>query len=233
MAETTSFYDSLRVDSRMAQDQSSAKGNSELGKNEFMQLLITQLQNQDPTNPQDNTQYIAQLAQFSSLEGIQTLNETVNQFATSLKSTQALQASSLVGRSVEVKTNVGTLSEGNQIKGTVMLSHNTDDLVVNVYRNGAYLGPLSLGAQSSGEVPFSWDGMVDDESGEGSQRLPSGAYTFEAKALNGESGQYAGADLYMSANVDSVQFNAGGSGGIVLNLQGVGKVPLNDVKNIN
>lgn len=233
MAEKTTFYDSLRIDRRMAEDQRFARGNSELGKNEFMQLLITQLQNQDPTNPQDNTEYIAQLAQFSSLEGIQTLNETVNKFSTSLQSTQALQASSLVGRSVEVKTNVGTLTEDNQIKGTVMLSHNTDDLVVNVYRNGAYLGPLSLGAQYAGEIPFSWDGMVDNDDGEGSQRLPLGQYTFEAKALNGETKQYAGADLYMATNVDSVQFNAGGGGDIMLNLQGVGKIPLKDVKSIN
>lgn len=79
---------------------SAATGKKELGKDAFLQLLVTQLKNQNPLEPQDNGEFVAQLAQFSSLEGITTLNETVSGIAGNYNSSQALQASSLVGRSV-------------------------------------------------------------------------------------------------------------------------------------
>ena len=88
----------------LAAATNSATGKQALGKDAFLQLLVTQLKNQNPLEPQDNGEFVAQLAQFSSLEGITTLNTTVgglaNNLAGSLSSSQALQASSLVGRSV-------------------------------------------------------------------------------------------------------------------------------------
>ena len=85
-----------------ALDQRSAAGTQrlegKLGKDAFLQLLVTQLKNQNPLDPQDNSAFVAQLAQFSSLEGITTLNTSVNNISGSFKSSQALQASSLVGR---------------------------------------------------------------------------------------------------------------------------------------
>jgi flagellar basal-body rod modification protein FlgD len=78
---------------------------SALGKDAFLQLLVTQMKNQNPLDPQDNGEFVAQLAQFSSLEGIQSLNDSVNGILTGIGSSQALQASSLVGRSVIVQTD--------------------------------------------------------------------------------------------------------------------------------
>ena len=92
--KTTKDTDSL------ASAASSATGNKALGKDAFLQLLVTQLKNQNPLEPQGNGEFVAQLAQFSSLEGITTLNDTVSGIAGSFGSSQALQASSLVGRSV-------------------------------------------------------------------------------------------------------------------------------------
>src|SRR5690606_13462072 len=76
-----------------------------LGRDEFMKLLIAQLENQDPTNPQDNGEFIAQLAQFSQLDETQKMTASFNDFASAFQSTQHLQATSLVGRPVHVKTS--------------------------------------------------------------------------------------------------------------------------------
>ncbi|WP_277395290.1 flagellar hook capping FlgD N-terminal domain-containing protein, partial [Pseudomonas viridiflava] len=84
----------------IASATNSATGGQALGKDAFLQLLVTQLKNQNPLDPQDNSAFVAQLAQFSSLEGITTLNDTVSGIAGNYNSSQALQASSLVGRSV-------------------------------------------------------------------------------------------------------------------------------------
>ncbi|RZA13333.1 MAG: flagellar biosynthesis protein FlgD, partial [Proteobacteria bacterium] len=82
-----------------------ATGNQALGKDAFLQLLVTQLKNQNPLSPQDNGAFVAQLAQFSSLEGINTLNDSVNNISSNFSSSQALQASSLVGRSIITQTD--------------------------------------------------------------------------------------------------------------------------------
>src|SRR5690606_38694365 len=79
-------------------------GDSALGKDSFLRLLLVQMENQNPLDPQDNTQFVAQLAQFSSLESMSNLNSTVEAFMGSYQSSQALQASSLVDRSVIVQT---------------------------------------------------------------------------------------------------------------------------------
>src|SRR5471032_795987 len=88
----------------IASAATAATGGQTLGKDAFLQLLVTQLKNQNPLDPQDNSAFVAQLAQFSSLEGITTLNTTVSSIASNASSSQALQASSLVGRSVDRKS---------------------------------------------------------------------------------------------------------------------------------
>ncbi|ODC04182.1 hypothetical protein BFW38_12240 [Terasakiispira papahanaumokuakeensis] len=229
MAEPTSFYESLQAEYRFRDQREKEKASrTDMGRDQFMQLLITQLQNQDPTSPQDNTQYVAQLAQFSSLEGIQQLNSTVDNFAVSLKSAQALQASSLVGRKVEVESNVGILKEGGKVSGSVHLDYDTPSLVVDVESSsGEYLGSIAWDNVSAGEVPFEWDGK-DTEGND----FPPGVYVFKPRNLakNGEDQDVP--TMYMDSNVDSVQVAAGGSGQLMLNIQGVGQVPLSEVKNI-
>lgn len=225
--ETTDFYKTLQVQNQQLAAENTKK-NGELGKDEFMRLLITQLENQDPLSPTDNTEFIAQMAQFSSLEGITNLNSTVEQFATSLQSTQALQASTLVGRSVQVLTNWTELEEGKSIKGTVDLKESSSDVFVAVYSGaGEYMGDISLGQRSAGEISFEWNGLDTD-----GEPFPAGAYQFRAFASR--NGEHEGVDLYLSRNVYSVALNAGARGEIMLNLSGGDEpVPLRDVKIIN
>ena len=225
--EKSDFYQNLQVQNQQREAEKAGK-RGELGKDEFMRLLIAQLEHQDPLEPTDNGEFIAQMAQFSSLEGISNLNNTVGQFATSLQSTQALQASTLVGRSVQVQSEWTELKDGKAVNGTIDLKNSAADVYVAVYSGGGeYLGDISLGQRPAGEVSFEWNGLDTD-----GEPFPSGAYQFCAFASNGD--QHEGVEMYLSQHVTSVSLNSGARGEIMLNLSGVDKpVPLRDVKVIN
>lgn len=225
--EKTSFYQDLQVENKQREAEKAGKRN-DLGKDEFMRLLIAQLEHQDPLDPTDNGEFIAQMAQFSSLEGISNLNTTVSGFAASMQSTQALQASTLVGRSVQVLSDWSELKNDKPITGTIDLKDSSSDVFVAVYSGaGDYLGDISLGPRSEGEVSFEWSGLDTD-----GDPFPPGAYQFRAFANNG--GEHEGVDLYLSQNVASVSLNSGARGEIMLNLSGMDKaIPLRNVKVIN
>lgn len=225
--QETDFYKSLQVDRQNRQKEDAGKRN-ELGKDEFMRLLLAQLEHQDPLQPTDNGEFIAQMAQFSSLEGIQSLNSTVENFSYSLQSSQALQASTLVGRSVQIKSEWAQLKEGQPVKGTLDLQSSSGDVFVAVYSaQGEYLGDINLGQQPAGQVTFEWNGLDAD-----GEPFEDGIYQFRAYAS--KDGQHEGIDVYLSHNVDSVSLNSGPRGEIMLNISGMDKaIPLRDVIAIN
>jgi flagellar basal-body rod modification protein FlgD len=195
-----------------------------LGQDAFLHLLVTQLKNQNPLDPQDNTAFVAQLAQFSSLEGIQSLNSTVTSLATNLQSSQALQASALVGRSVSVEGNKATFTQGGYVQGTVELPESTANMQLNIYNNSNQLVfTRDLGPQEAGEMPFAWDGSAADGT-----KLPSGIYRFEALARDGNKSNAL--TTYMGANVNSVTIGANQA--VILNVEGIGPIALSDVKEI-
>jgi len=125
----------------------------ELGQEQFLKLLTTQLANQDPTKPMENGDFLGQLAQFSSVSGIQDLQKSFSAFAGSISSNQSLQAAGLVGRTVLVPSNEGVLSLQNGLKGEVNLTGSTENLVVQIQdRNGATVKELQLGGFGSCRV---------------------------------------------------------------------------------
>ncbi|WP_341938710.1 flagellar hook assembly protein FlgD [Marinimicrobium sp. C2-29] len=209
---------------------------NEMGQSAFLELMITQMNNQDPLSPQDNTEFIAQLAQFSSVEGLERLNSNFEDFSGSFMSNQALQASSLVGRSVTVPTESTQLLEGGIVNGSVDLESSAGDMRLNIYDDkGALVANVPMGAQPAGELAFRWDGQNMEVNGEllkwqgGEEPVAPGEYRFEAIATqNGESQQL---DTALSANVNSVTL--GDDGQLTLNLAGVGAVNLGDVKQFN
>src|SRR5680860_327074 len=101
--------------------QQSASGKGELGKNEFMELMLAQLKNQNPLEPQDNGEFISQLAQFSSLEEMQKLSGTVEDVVGQFRSSQALQASAMVGKTVLAPSEVGILGAAGEISGLSLI----------------------------------------------------------------------------------------------------------------
>jgi flagellar basal-body rod modification protein FlgD len=231
-----SFLNSLSLQTQQEEEAAAAEASgNELGQTAFLELMITQMENQDPLSPQENSDFIAQLAQFSSVEGLERLNSNFDSFTSSFISNQALQASSLVGRSVSVPSSEAELVEGGIVGGTIELPASTTDMSMNIYNEqGSLVEEIPMGAQSAGNVVFRWDGNRMEINGElnsweSDTPISSGDYRFEVIATqNGEPEQL---ETALTANVNSVTSDA--SGQLVLNLSGIGAVSINDVKQFN
>lgn len=197
---------------------------NELGQSAFLELMITQLKNQNPLDPQDNSAFVAQLAQFSSVEGLEKLNVSMSSMANSYKSSSALQASALVGRAVMVEASEVPLNTGGIVLGQIALKDSTPNLMVNIYNDkGVLVNQQSLGQQAGGDLDFQWDGK--DSNG---NTLPAGMYKFEALAEI--DGKQVAQKTQLSTNVNSVTL--GNAGQMTLNLNGVGAVNLSDIREI-
>lgn len=207
------------------QQENQAKGNSELGKDAFMKLMLAQMKHQDPMDPQENGDFVAQLAQFSSLEEMQNLSGTVQDVAGQFRSSQALQASAMVGKSVLAPSDVGILGSKGEITGTVDVPATTGGLRLSVMnQSGELVRQIDMGSAQAGPNAFRWDG----QDGNGNA-LPPGPYRIVAEGSYPSGSEQLG--TMMSANVDSVSLGKGGN--ITLNLAGMGSIALSEVKQIN
>lgn len=197
--------------------------NKDLGKNEFLELLVAQLNNQNPLEPQSNGEFIAQLAQFSTVEGVEKLNASVGDILSGFHSSQALQASSLVGRKVIIAANEAMVDTAETFKGSVLVPQSSSNVLVSVYDSaGSVVAKVNMGAQEGGNQSFMWDGKNSD-----GETLPPGKYKFKAEgSFNGEN---QGLYTLLPANVDSVTLSPQG-GELLLNLAGLGTVPLSQVQ---
>lgn len=189
------------------------------GSDRFLKLLVAQMQNQDPMNPLDNAQVTSQMAQISTVTGIEKLNGTVTGLNSQLVHLQALQGTSLVGRDVTVAGNRLAVVNGNGVGG-FELTAPADNVKVEVLNPaGMVADTLSLGAQGSGQHAFEWPaGTVADGDG----------YTFRVTAVAGSASVLGGTLM-----LDHV--NAVSSAGDVLklDLSYSGQVPYDTVKAFN
>lgn len=212
-------------DYALPEPQKSADPKKALGANEFMKLLIAQLENQDPTNPQDNGEFVAQLAQFSQLEESQKMSNSFNDFASAFQSTQHLQATSLVGRPVHVKSSEAMLGSSGAISVLADFDNAVQASTLTVYNsNGEVVDKFALGEQTEGRKEFIWTGSNAND-----QRYPAGMYRFEVTTT--VAGETAVQPVYLSANVNSVKIEAGGK--LTLNLAGLGPRSMSDIVQIN
>lgn len=197
--------------------------NQTLSQEDFFSLLTEQLANQDPTKPVDNDQMVAQMTSFTMADGIQQLNTQFGDFATSMTSNQALQASSLIGQQVLLQGDIGYVSsEGQGVSGVVIAEQSVRDLEITIENEiGEVVKSINAGTQAAGNVEFNWDGT--DSSG---NPLPVGNYVVRAQGdVDGESVVLPTA---INRHVDSVSL-AASSQGIILNLDGEVSVTLDDV----
>jgi flagellar basal-body rod modification protein FlgD len=197
---------------------------SDLGLNTFLKLMVTQLNNQDPFKPMENGDFLAQIAQFGSVTGLDKLNKNFETLATSITSGQALQAGGLIGREVLVPTDAGYLVPGEAIRGQVDISDSTPAVNVRITdMSGRLVREMPLGPKEPGSVQFSWDGM--DNLGEYAQ---PGIYSVSVEAAYGDTNVALQTQLF--SRVESV--NLGAANGVTLNLQGLGPVAFNNVKQV-
>jgi len=205
----------------------SVTGAATLGGTDFLTLMLAQLKNQDPTSPVDSNTFLNQLAQLSEVQGISTLNSSFSTLSSSLTSSQALQASSLLGHQALVNSGTASLAANGTISGAVNVPQTTSQVLLTVSdASGALVRQINLGAQSAGLTSFSWDG----KEGDGSQ-APAGTYTLSAQYAGATSGGTAATTL-VNGTVESVSMGAG-STGLTLNVSGLGSVPFSSVQQIS
>jgi flagellar basal-body rod modification protein FlgD len=193
---------------------------------DFLDLMVTQLRNQDPFKPMESGDFLGQLAQFGTVSGIDELESAFEGLANSLASNQALQAANLVGRKVLLSTNVAPLTEGASLQGAVDLPVSVDQVTVGVYESsGRLVKQLNLGPNPSGIVEFSWDGMGDD-----GKPAPQGLYELRAEVTSG--GQTQALDPMVYGHVKSVSLGRSGEP-LTLEIPGLGNVDLSDVVQIS
>ena len=179
-------------------------------QNTFLQLLVAQMKNQDPTNPMDSSQMTSQLAQISTVQGISQLNTSLSSLSTQLSAGQQSQSVLLIGSTVLAPGNSITVSSGKASEFGVTLANSVSDLQVVVKNSaGTIVNTVDLGKQSAGTIPVGW--TPTDSSG---NTLPDGTYTITATGTI--NGQQATATTLTGATVQSVVQQSGGTPGLVL-----------------
>ena len=202
-----------------------AKDKGDLGQEDFLTLMITQFQNQDPFEPMDNGEFLGQLAQFSTVNGIGSLNEAFASLAGALRDEQALQAANLVGHTVLANTDQAYFDGEASIGGAIELGAAASSVQIDITdATGQLVQRLDLGEQASGSVRFDWDGR--DSNGD---IQPAGHYQISARVIRGQNTESVPA--YVRATVDSVTLGQFG-GGMTLNLAGGDSLSLNQVYQI-
>lgn len=157
-----------------------SQANDALGKEDFMKLLITQMSNQDPLSPVDNSEFIAQLAQFSSLEAMTAVRDSVDTLSLLQSAATNAQVASLVGRHINVRGGAFTLQHDTSVELGFTLGAAAEKVEVTIYdEDGNKVRTLSLGPQEVGEGTFEFDGHDDD-----GNLLPEGDYTFKLAAFD-------------------------------------------------
>ena len=195
-----------------------------LGQADFLRLMTEQLQHQDPLKPMENSAFLGQLAQFSTVQGIQTLNNQVGDFSSALSNDQILRGASLVGHEVLVPSKTLSLEDGGAVTGAVAAPSPGSVTFEITDANGQKVHEFTVPASKAGEVSFAWDGT--DANG---ATLAAGKYGVSAThtATNGTQSEL---ETYLKGKVNSVTI---GSSGLYLDLNGMGTVPLDYVLRIS
>ncbi|EGG28298.1 Flagellar basal-body rod modification protein FlgD [Aequoribacter fuscus] len=172
----------LTTESYMAQQRNAVYNNGEddLDRDAFLQLFTAQLKSQNPLDPMKNEAFVAQLAQFSSVEGIKGMQASLETLVSNLRTDSLLTGSSLVGKKVAIDGGVGSGGGGGVTETMVSLPNDADSLILSVYSgsDGSLVYREEIGALDAGEHRFGWPGL--DANG---NQMPKGEYRFTASAI--------------------------------------------------
>jgi flagellar basal-body rod modification protein FlgD len=182
---------------------SSTTTGTELDQEDFLNLLITQLRNQDPLNPMDSTDYTAQLAQFTSLEELYGVNENLVSIQEILSNQSEETLLELIGKTVKADDNTILLSDGSALSGAYTLDE-AADVTISIYdANGSEVRTLYCYGQDAGEYDIDWDGK--DDSGE---KVEDGTYYYGVSAVD-ENGSSVDVSTYIYGEVTGVTYEYG------------------------
>ncbi len=184
-----------------AADKAKGAGFNRLGKNDFLNLLVQQVQHQDPLNPMNSTDFTAQLAQFSQLEQLTQVNDKLSELKLYQASINNAQAISLIGKDIKVKGNQVALKKGQPVKLGYSLGREASSVTITVSDGtGQQVATLVAGNQKAGFNEMNWNGKDTD-----GNQLPEGTYTFEVVAKDNE-GDRVNSSTYVLGKVKGVEF---------------------------
>jgi len=168
--------------SSSSNSSTSLTGSINMNKDDFLKLLVTQLQNQDPMAPEDPKDFVAQLAQFSSLEQQINANSNLESLSKAIQSLQQSQSMaqgvSLLGKTVQGNGNQISVAGGKAFDASFQLPQAAQQVAVGIFDgSGKQVATLNLGSQAAGTRTFSWDGK--DSQG---KQVADGTYTYQVAA---------------------------------------------------
>ena len=197
------------------------KAKDKLGQEDFLKLMTTQLQNQDPFAPMENGEFIAQMAQFSTVTGITSMDESLKNVAAKLGETRIATAANMLGHSVLVPGKVARTDEDGSVNGVIDLpSAATNVNVIFKSQSGDIIDTINLGNQSSGLVGFAWHG-APKEMTDNDDPIFVEAYANTGKGMEGVNSSIFAEVLSSSAG--------NGDSGVMLDVRDYGTISANEV----
>ena len=216
----------IRTMEDLRAEAAAPKPEADLDRNAFLRLFTTQLQNQNPLDPMKNEAFVAQLAQFSSLEATTRMSDSLDQFVSTQSSEKIMRGASLIGKNVFASGATVRQEGGRSVSGYVDLDQMADNVRLSVLdaNTGQIVNAMDLGSQVAGEVGFDWNGGNFD-----GEAAPAGDYIFQAEVLNGDSTR--GVPVYGQTRVQGVSFNDE-SGQVLVEISDGRTLALSDVTRI-
>lgn len=203
----------------------SKKSANNLGIDDFLALMTAQLKNQDPLKPLEGTEFVAQLAQFGAVSGIQDMQSSIESLSTSLRSNQVMNGTTLVGHDVLAAADSFTLTAGVPISGQVDVPAGATGLELRITdSSGQVVRHVKVIPTAGSTNSFTWDGM--DDSG---VAAPSGQYDIEAVSTVGNA--HESLDVMLAGRVASVTIDAAGTG-LTLNTTSLGSLSMSNVRRV-
>jgi flagellar basal-body rod modification protein FlgD len=200
----------------------SQKKDQTLGIEEFLTLMTAQLKNQDPMKPLEGTEFISQLATFGTVSGVQEMKESMELLATSLRSTQTLNGSAMLGRDILVEADSFTHTQGATVSGELEVPAGTTSMQIRITDStGAVVREMTLDT-TEGTRTFSWDGLKTNGT-------PAESDTYEIEAVASVAGQTGSLPLMLSGRVTSVSIVGTN---LMLNTPALGAVDMTDVRRV-
>jgi flagellar basal-body rod modification protein FlgD len=189
--------------------QAPRSNRDELGQEQFLELMLAQIQNQNPFEPMDNGAFVGQMAQFSTVTGISEISKSVGALSDALLANQTIQASTMIGRSVLVETPIGLLDGSGSMSGSVEMPADAAAATIRITDGAGQLTrEFEITGLPGGLADYKWDGL----NGNGEPAMP-GRYYVEAFSRSGRNELAIGTFAHMK--VVGVSIDPSGAGSLI------------------
>ncbi|HEX4052007.1 MAG TPA: flagellar hook capping FlgD N-terminal domain-containing protein [Steroidobacteraceae bacterium] len=196
-----------------------------LTMNDFLTLMTAQLQNQDPLNPTDSNEFLSQLSELSTVEGISQLNTSLGTLSNSMLASQAVNSAALVGQTILAPASSGVLASGGTLSGAVQVPSGANSVTLSIANSAGVTVAQVAMPTGAGMQSFSWNGQTSNGG-----TAPPGTYSVSAAAVVGSTSEAA--TTYLNGTVSSVTLDPSGSS-VLLNTPQLGSVPLSNVQQLD